>query len=87
MTSLRARVERLERMAGGLRGPSRLDAVDVITLMDLATQGGSEDVAALWRRNLEETGVEDDGSREERIGGLRAENIPPAADGGGGASC
>ncbi len=48
MTSLRARVERLERMAGGLRGPSRLDAVDAVTLMDLATQQGGDDVAALF---------------------------------------
>ena len=75
MTSLRARIERLERMAGRARGASRLDAVDAITLMDLATLGRSEDVAALWRRNLARMGLEDDGSGEERIANIRDQSL------------
>ncbi len=71
LPSLKTRIERLERAAAGLRGPSRLDVVDLITLMDLATQPGGEGVAALWRRNLEEMGVEDDGSGEGRVAAIR----------------
>ncbi len=41
--------------------------------MDLATQPGGEGVAALWRRNLEEMGVEDDGSGEGRIAAIRGQ--------------
>ncbi len=71
MTSLRARVERLEKMAGGLHRPPRLDQVDLVTLMDLATQPDSEGVADLWRRNLAAMGVEDDGSGEGRVAAIR----------------
>ncbi len=71
MTSLRARVERLIKMAGGLHRPSRLDQVDLVTLMDLATHRGGEDVGDLWRRNLAAMGVEDDGSGEGRVAAIR----------------
>ncbi len=32
-------------------------AVDLVTLMDLATQHGGDDVGDLWRRNLAATGA------------------------------
>ncbi len=37
-------------------------AVDLVTLMDLATQHGGDDVGDLWRRNLAAMGVKDDAS-------------------------
>ena len=37
-------------------------AVDLVTLMDLATQHGGDDVGDLWQRNLAAMGVKDDGS-------------------------
>lgn len=54
-------------MAAQVCGPPRLDVVDVLTPMDLATlYDGTEDVAALWHRVREEIGVEDEGTGEER---------------------
>ncbi len=49
------------------RAPAALDAVDLLTRMELATLHGDEDVGELWRRVLERMGVEDDGSGEERV--------------------
>ena len=42
--------------------PSLRDSLPFVTLMDLATQHGGDDVGDLWRRNLAAMGVKDDGS-------------------------
>ncbi len=66
--SIKGRLARLERLAGSLRRlPSPLDAVDLLTRMELSTGRGGEDVGELWRRVRERMGAEDDGTGEERI--------------------
>ena len=75
--SIKGRLARLERLAGMLRRlPTPLDAVDLLTLMELATLHGGEDVGEVWRRVRERMGVEDDGSGEERVRAIRAGDGP-----------
>ena len=77
MSSIKGRIARLERLIGRpRRAPSSLDAVDLLTRMELATLQGGEDVAALWHRVRERLGVEDDGSGDERIAAIRAGDGP-----------
>ncbi len=80
VTSIRGRLARLERLTGRLRRvPSPLDAVDLLTRMELATLHGGEDVGELWRRVRERMGVEDDGSGEERVRTIRASDAGHSA--------
>ena len=71
--SLKQRVTGLEQMAAQVCGPPRLDVVDVLTPMDLATlYDGTEDDGELWHRVRGKIDVEDDGSGEGRIAAIEA---------------
>ncbi len=80
MSSIKGRLSRLERLAGMLRRvPTPLDAVDLLTRMELSTGRGGEDVGELWRRVRERLGVEDDGTGEERVRAIRASDAGHSA--------
>ena len=70
--SIKGRLARLERLAGRLRRvPTPLDAVDLLTRMELATLHGGEDVGEVCRRVRERQDAEDDGTGEERGRAIR----------------
>ena len=71
MSTSRTRIAALERQfRRQRRGPTRLDLVDAIIAMDVAT-GGEDDVAETWHRTREGMNIEDDGSGAERIQRLK----------------
>ncbi len=75
--SIKRRLDRLEQLVARLRRlPASLDVVDLLTRMELATLQGEEDVGELWRRVRERMGVEDDGTRKERVRAIRAGDSP-----------
>ncbi len=68
MRALKAEIDQLRQEIEAIRSQmrSRLDLVDAVTAMDLAT-GETADVAEAWHRTREGMGIDDDGTGAERI--------------------